>query len=159
MIVEDQPPWAPNLRSRARLRSAVKRHFVDPSLAVAALGAQPEQLLSDLNLLGFLFESLVVRDLRVYSQGLGAHVLQYRDGTGLEIDVVIERADGRWAAFEVKLGPGLVDAGAAALLKLAAKVDTDAVGPPIALGVIVGSGYGLQRPDGVMVVPIGALGP
>lgn len=159
MIIEDQPPWAPNLRSRARLRSAVKRHFVDPSLAVAALGAQPEQLLSDLNLLGFLFESLVVRDLRVYSQSLGAHVLQYRDGTGLEIDVVIERADGRWAAFEVKLGPGLVDAGAAALLKLAAKVDTDAVGPPIALGVIVGSGYGLQRPDGVMVVPIGALGP
>jgi len=159
MIIEDQPAWVPNLRSRARLRSAVKRQFVDPSLAVAALGARPQQLLKDLNLLGFLFESLVVRDLRVYSQNLEANVLQYRDGTGLEIDVIVERADGRWAAFEVKLGPGLVDDGAAALLKLASKVDASLVGPPLALGVIVGAGYGFERPDGVMVVPIGALGP
>lgn len=159
MIIEDQPAWAPSLRSRASLRGAAKRQFVDPSLAVAALRARPQQLLKDLNLLGFLFESLVVRDLRVYAQRLDAHVLQYRDNTGLETDVIIETGDGRWAAFEVKLGPGLVDDGAAALLKLASKVDASLVGPPLALGVIVGAGYGFERPDGVMVVPIGALGP
>jgi hypothetical protein len=159
MIIEDQPAWVPSLRSRASPRGAAKRQLVDPSLAVAALRARPQQLLKDLNLLGFLFETLVVRDLRVYAQRLDAHVLQYRDNTGLETDVIIETGDGRWAAFEVKLGPGLVDDGAAALLKLASKVDTDAVGTPIALGVIVGTGYGLVRPDGVMVVPIGALGP
>jgi uncharacterized protein len=99
------------LRSTSRLRSAPKRHFVDPSLAVAALRATPSGLLKDLNLLGFLFESLVVRDMRVYAQAADAEVLQYRDNTGLEVDVVVQARDGRWAAFEVKLGPGWADEG------------------------------------------------
>ncbi len=159
MIVEDQPAWAPHLRSRARLRSAPKRHFVDPSLAVAALRAAPERLLKDLNLLGFLFESLVIRDLRVHAQAADARVLQYRDNTGLEVDAVVEAADGRWAAFEIKLGFGESEEGAASLLKFRDRVDKAKCGPPSALGVIVGAGYGVTRPDGVAVIPIGALGP
>ncbi|MBW6520957.1 MAG: DUF4143 domain-containing protein [Desulfoarculaceae bacterium] len=159
MIVEDQPAWAPHLRSRSRLRSAAKRHFVDPSLAVAALRATPEGLLNDMNLLGFLFESLVVRDLRVYAQVVDAEVLQYRDNTGLEVDAVIQCADGRWGAFEIKLGTGMVEQGVASLLKFAARVDTDKCGPPSLLAVITGTGYGYLRDDGVSVIPIAALKP
>jgi predicted AAA+ superfamily ATPase len=159
MVIEDQPPWAPHLRSRSILRSAAKRHFVDPSLAVAALRADPTRLLEDLSLLGLLFESLVVRDLRVHAQAMDARVLHYRDNTGLEVDAIIELADGRWAAFEVKLGVGGIDQGAATLRRFADRVDTQRSGPPLALGVIVGMGYGYTRPDGVAVIPIGALGP
>jgi uncharacterized protein len=159
MILENQPAWAPHLRSKAVLRSAPKRHFVDPSLAVAALGASPARLLRDLSLFGLLFESLVVRDLRVFAQALGGEVFHYRDNNGLEVDAIVQLADGRWAAFEVKLGAGLVDAGAASLARFAAIVDNDANGPPVALGVIAGNGYGYMRPDGVAVIPIGALSP
>lgn len=159
MIVEDQPAWAPHLRSRSILRRAPKRHFVDPSLAVAALRATPDRLLKDLNLLGLLFESLVVRDLRVYSQAIDGQVLQYRDNTGLEVDAIVETADGRWAAFEVKLGPGLVEAGAATLRSFAERIDTSKCGDPGALVVVTGTGYGYTRDDGVVVVPVGALGP
>jgi len=159
MIIEDQPAWAPHLRTRYVLRSAAKRHFVDPSLAVAALRATPERLLADLNLLGFLFESLVIRDLRIYAQSNDAHVLQYRDSNGLEVDAVVEAADGRWAAFEIKLGPGLVDEGATNLLKFANQIDASKSGDPATLGVIVGVGYGYVREDGVAVIPIGSLRP
>jgi predicted AAA+ superfamily ATPase len=159
MIVEDQPAWAPHLRSRYTLRNSAKRHFVDPSLAVAALRATPERLLGDAKLLGFLFESLVVRDLRVYAQAADAHVLQYRDSHGLEIDAIVEVADGRWAAFEIKLGSGQVDHAAANLQKFARQIDTDRCGSAAALGVIVGTGYGYRRDDGIAVIPIGALGP
>ncbi len=158
MIVEDQPPWAPHLRSRSRLRTASKRHFVDPSLAVAALSAIPEHLLSDFEWFGFLFESMVVRDLRVYAQASGASVYHYRDNTGLEVDAIVDAGPGRWAAFEIKLGASRVDEGARTLLKLADRVDTDRCGKPAALGVIVGSGYGYARPDGVGVIPVGGLG-
>ena len=159
MIVEDQPAWAPHLRSRYRLRSAPKRHFVDPSLAVAALRATPDRLLQDLNLLGFLFESLVVRDLRIYAQASDGEVLQYRDSNGLEVDAVVETADGRWAAFEVKLGPGQVDEGAATLTKFSEQIDTQRCGAPGALGVIVATGYAYVREDGIQVIPIGTLRP
>jgi predicted AAA+ superfamily ATPase len=159
MVVEDQPAWAPHLRLRYLLRSAPKRHFVDPSLAVAALRATPEALLRDLSLFGFLFESLVVRDLRVYAQANDAQVLQYRDSSGLEVDAIVQAADGRWAAFEVKLGTGQVEVGAQALDRFARQIDTAKSGPPAALGVIVGSGYGYAREDGIHVIPIGALGP
>jgi predicted AAA+ superfamily ATPase len=159
MIIEDQPAWAPHLRSRSRIRNAAKRHFVDPSLAAAALRATPERLLADLQALGLLFESLVVRDLRVYAQASDATVLHYRDNTGLEVDAIVEVSDGQWAAFEVKLGQGQVDAAAASLLTFATRVDTAKCGAPAALGVITASGYGYQRPDGVHVIPIGALGP
>jgi uncharacterized protein len=159
MVVEDQPAWAPHLRSRRRLRVASKRHFVDPSLAVAALRATPDRLLGDLEWLGCLFESLVVRDLRVYAQASGALVSQYRDDGGLEVDAIVEAGDGRWMAFEVKLGQGQVDEAAASLTRFAERVDTTGGDGPALLGVIVASGYGYRREDGVAVIPIGALGP
>ncbi len=159
MVIEDQPAWAPHLRSRYRLRTAPKRHFVDPSLAVAALRASPDRLLSDLNLLGFLFESLVVRDLRVYAQAADAQVLHYRDSGGLEVDTIVETGDGRWMAFEVKLGHGQIDDAVASLSRFAARIDTARCGSPALLGVIVATGYGYLREDGVAVIPIGALGP
>jgi uncharacterized protein len=159
MVVEDQLAWAPHLRSKHRLRTAPKRHFVDPSLAVAALRATPDRLLGDLNLLGFLFESLVVRDLRVYAQAADARVSQYRDSGGLEVDAIVEAGDGRWMAFEVKLGQGQIDDAAASLTRFAARIDTARCGSPALLGVIVATGYGYRREDGVAVIPIGALGP
>lgn len=159
MIVEDQPAWAPHLRSKYVLRAGPKRHFVDPSLAVAALRGTPDALLRDLNLFGFLFESLVIRDLRVYAQSADAEVLQYRDSSGLEVDAIVQAANGDWAAFEVKLGTGQVDEGAANLLRFASQVDTNKVGRPAVLAVIVSTGYGYVRDDGIAVVPIGALGP
>jgi uncharacterized protein len=158
-VIEDQPPWAPHLRSRSILRKSPKRHFVDPSLAAAALQAGPAALLRDLNLFGFLFESLVVRDLRIYSQPLRGEVRQYRDNKGLEIDAIVESGDS-WAAFEVKLGaPEAIEEAASNLLKFAREIDTERSSEPSALGVIVAGGYGYAREDGVQVIPITALGP
>jgi predicted AAA+ superfamily ATPase len=159
MITEDQPAWAPHLRSRANLRTSPKRHFVDPSLAVAALGAGPDRLLADLNLLGLLFESLVIRDLRVLAQPLDGRVLHYRDNYGVEVEAVVQLVDGRWGAFEIKLGAGLVDEGARSLLRFSEAIDTRKTGEPTVLGVIAGTGYGYLRPDGIAVIPIGALAP
>ena len=159
MVVEDQPAWAPHLRSRSRVRTSPRRHFADPSLAVAVLRATPERLLQDLNLLGFLFESLVIRDLRIYAQAFDAEVLHYKDNTDLEVDAIVEVADGRWAAFEIKLGTGGVDVGAESLKTFASRVDTEKAGPPQALGVITGTGVAYTRPDGISVIPIGVLGP
>ena len=157
MITEDLPAWAPSLRSRTRLRAASVRHFVDPSLAVAALRATPARLLGDVSWLGLLFECLVVRDLRVYAQALDAQVFAYRDETGLEADAVIETADGRWAAFEVKLGLRDVDVAAEHLLRLRSRIDPEEAGEPLALAVITATGYGYVRTDGVAVIPVGAL--
>lgn len=159
MVVENQPAWAPHMRSRSVLRTSPKRHFVDPSLAVAALRGSPQRLLADLELLGLLFESLVVRDLRVLSQPLDGEVLHYRDNKGLEVDAIVQLSSGRWGAFEVKLGTAQVERAAATLAKFAASVDTSVLGPPAVLAVITATGYGYQRPDGVCVVPLGALGP
>lgn len=159
LIVEDQPAWAPHLRSRSVLRTSPKRHFVDPSLAVAAVRATGATLLRDLRWLGFLFESLVVRDLRIYAQAFDGVVRHYRDNTGLEVDAIVETGDGRWAAFEVKLGHAQVDAAAAQLLKFRDRIDTSVCGAPAMLGVIVATGVGYLRPDDVAVIPIGALGP
>ena len=159
MVVEHQRPWAPHLRSRSRMRNTPKRHFVDPSLAVAALGAGPEHLLRDLRWMGFLFESMVVRDLRVYEQATRATVYHYRDNTGLEVDAIVDGGPDRWAAFEIKLGAGRIEGAAQALLKFADRVDPERTGEPATLGVITGSPYGYRRPDGVSVIPIGALGP
>jgi len=159
MVVEDQPAWEPDIRSRSRLRSAAKRHFVDPSLAVAALRLNPARLIEDPRFLGFLFESLVVRDLRVYAQALDGVVFQYRDNTGLEVDTVLEFPDGRWAAFEIKLGATQADAAAASLARLASRVNETRTGRPVVLGVITGTGYGYVRADGIAVIPIGSLAP
>jgi uncharacterized protein len=158
-VVENQPPWEAHLRSRRRLRQAPKRHFVDPSLAVAALGADPAALLRDLNLLGFLFESLVVRDLRIYAQTIRGEVKHYRDSTDLEVDAIVESADG-WAALEIKLGGGAaIDEAAANLIKFGDTVDTTKSGEPKFLAVVVATGYGYVREDGVQVVPLAHLGP
>ncbi len=159
MIVENQPAWAPHLRSRSRLRQGPKRRFVDPSLAVASLRATPERLLADIEWFGFLFESLVIRDLRIFAQALDADVFHYRDNTELEVDAIMETQDGRWAAFEVKLGQSAVDEAAATLLRFADRVDTRKCGSPAMLAVITGNGFGYVRPDGVAVIPIGSLGP
>lgn len=159
LVIEEQPAWAPHLRSRTHVRNASKRHFVDPSLAVAALRASPEHLFKVPVLFGTLFESLVVRDLRVFGQAYDTQVLHYRDNTGLEVDVVLESANGRWAALEVELGSGAIDAAAASLLRFRQKVDTDRAGPPAFLAVVTASGYAYVQPDGVQVIPIGTLGP
>ncbi len=160
-VVEDQPAWSARLRSRSRLRRAAKRHFVDPSLAVAALRAGPQRLERDLELLGLLFESLVVRDLRVYADALDAGVYHYRDNTGLEVDAVVETAAGEWLAAEAKLGGDkAIDAAARSLLKLRDRVDTAAAGEPAGLLVVTAFGnYAYTRPDGVAVTPVSALGP
>ena len=156
MVTEDLPAWKPELRSRARLRATPVRHLADPSLATAALNANPARVLHEINWMGFLFESLVVRDLRVYAQALDGHLFHYRDSNGLEADVIIELPDGRWAAFEIKLGstPAVVDEAACNLLKLKALVSGAG---PVAVAVITGTGYALTRPDGVAQIPIGAL--
>ena len=159
MVTEDLPAWTPQLRSRARVRSASTRHFADPCLAVAALNASPTQLLNDLNFLGMLFESLVVRDLRVYIQGLGGRLLQYRDSADLEVDIILETGEGTWAAVEVKLGLNRIDEAAATLIQFAEKVDTKNCGSPAFMAVVTTTGYGYKRKDGVYVLPIGVLKP
>lgn len=158
-IVEDLPAWSPALRSRGALRSAVTRHFVDPSLAAAAMGAGPERLLGDPETLGLLFESLAIRDLRIYAQAMGASVSHYREAKGVEADAIIETRDGRWAALEVKLGQRDIDHGAASLLRVASHVDPARHGPPAFLAVLTGWGYAYRRPDGVFVIPVGTLAP
>jgi len=159
MVIEKQPAWAPHLRSRARLRKAPKRHFVDPSLAMAAMGASAERLLLDLEWFGQLFESLVIRDLRVLSQPLEGEVFHYRDDYGIEVDAIVQLIDGRWGAIEIKLGEGQVDQASAKLKRFGEQIDSERSGPPLFLAVICGKGFGYRRPDGVLVVPIGALGP
>ncbi len=159
MIVENQPAWAPHLRSRSRLRQGPKRRFVDPSLAVASLRASPERLLSDMELFGLLFESLVIRDLRVYAQASDADVFHYRDNTGLEVDAIVEARDGRWGAFEVKMGQSAIDEASETLRRFAERIDTRKCGEPAVLAVITGNGFGYVRRDGVAVIPIGSLGP
>ena len=156
-ITDDVPAWRPGLRSRTRVRAAAVRHLADPALAVAALGGSPDGLLADLRSFGFLFESMVVRDLRVLAQPHDGVLYHHRDETGLEVDAIIELPDGSWAGLEVKLGasPSIVEAAARNLLRLRDRV---AGPPPVVLGVITGTGYALTRPDGVLQIPIAALG-
>ena len=159
MVVENQPAWSPHLRSRTTLRETPVRHFVDPSLAVAALRATPARLTADLEFLGLLFESMVIRDLRVYAQAADAQVFHYREKEGLEVDAIVEAADGRWAAFEIKLGERWVEDGARNLRKLASRMEHSDHGKPSALAVIVPSGYGTVGTGDVGVIPVGAVGP
>lgn len=156
-VVEDLPAWSPALRSRSGLQSAVTRHLVDPSLAAAALDANPTRLLADPETFGLLFESMVIRDLRVYAQALDASVFHYREDSGLEADAIIQTRDGSWAAIEVKLGQTDIEDGAAALSRVAAHVDTDRHGKPAFLAVVTGWGYAYRRADGVFVIPIGTM--
>ena len=159
MVVEDQPAWSPHLRSRTVLREMPVRHFVDPSLAVAALRATPERLTADLEFLGLLFESMVIRDLRVYAQAADAQVYHYREKEGLEVDAIVEAGDGRWAAFEIKLGERWVEDGAKNLRRLARRMENSDHDRPSSLAVIVPQGYGSTSVGEVGVIPVGVLGP
>lgn len=159
MVLENQPAWRPHLRSKAALRQAPRRHFCDPSLGVAAMGGSPERLLNHLEWLGLLFESLVIRDLRVLAQGLDGEVFHYRDDYGVEVDAIVQLRDGRWGAIDIRLGQGQVEAAAEGLLRFRQQIDTGRTGEPAFLAVVCGSGYGYRRADGIAVVPLGALGP
>ena len=159
-VVEDLPAWNTHLRARTSLIRSPKRHFVDPSLAPAALGIGPQRYLDDLEAFGFLFESMAVRDLRIYAQANDASVYHYRDTYGLEADAVVETADGRWIAAEVKLGGAAsIDKAATALLELRNRVSTERAAGLARLVVITGGRYCYERSDGVAVVPLATLGP
>ena len=158
-VIEDMPAWNPNLRSKTAIRSTDNRYYVDPSIAAAALGIGPQDLVNDLNTMGLLFETLCVRDLRVYADSLGGSVYHYRDKDGLECDAVVHLRNGAYGLIEIKLGGRhLIDEGAASLLTLSAKIDTDKMKAPSFMMVLTGVGdCAYQRADGVMVVPIGCL--
>lgn len=156
-VIEDQPVWSPALRSKSRLRMTPKRHFIDPSIAVAALKTNPDGLLKDFNTFGYLFESMCIRDLRIYSQILDGNVFYYRDNTDLEVDAIIELHDGRWGAVEVKMGQKEIDKAAENLLKLKDRIDEKKMNKPSFLMVLTGNGYALKRKDGVLCVPVSCL--
>jgi len=156
-IIEDLPAWSPKLRSKTTIRTSNTRHFIDPAFAAALLNASPDDLLRDIETLGLLFESLVIRDLRVYTDYLGGYVSHYRDKSGLEADAIIHLNDGRWAAVEVKLGSHDIDEAAHHLIELVNKVDIEQGSGPSFLMVVTGTEFGYQREDGVYVVPIGCL--
>lgn len=156
-IIEDVKAWQPSLRSKTGIRTSDKRQFVDPSLAVAAIGANPASILEDFKYFGFLFESLCARDLRVYSEPLKGTIRHYHDLNDLEADLIITLEDGRWAAIEVKLGSMEIEEGAAHLRKLADIVNTQKHPAPSFLMVLTGGEFAYRREDGVLVVPIGCL--
>ncbi|MCQ2329695.1 MAG: DUF4143 domain-containing protein [Paludibacteraceae bacterium] len=158
-VIEDSEAWNPNLRSKTAIRTSDTRYFVDPSIAAAAMGVGPKDLIADLNTMGLLFETLCIRDLRVYAEALDGKVYHYRDRSELECDAVIHLRNGSYGLVEIKLGgETLVENGATSLLKLASKIDTDKMKAPSFMMVITGIGeYAYRRDDGIYVVPISAL--
>ena len=158
-VVEDMPAWNPNLRSKTAIRSSDTRYYVDPSIAAAALGIGPNDLINDLNTFGFIFETLCVRDLRVFADALDGQVYHYRDKDGQECDAVIHLRNGQYGLIEIKLGGDkLIEEGAQSLKKMESKIDTDKMKAPSFLMVLTGvGGYAYRRKDGVCVVPIGCL--
>lgn len=158
-VIEDVEAWNPNLRSKTAIRTSDTRYFTDPSIATASLGIGPADLLADLNTFGLIFETLCMRDLRVYAEALNGSVYHYRDKDGLECDAVVHLRDGRYGLVEIKLGgERLIDEGARSLLKLADKINTDKMRQPSFLMVLTATGdYAFRRADGVLVVPVGAL--
>ena len=158
-VIEDMPAWNPNLRSKTAIRSSDTRYYIDPSIAVAALGLGPNDLINDLKTFGFLFETLCIRDLRVFADSLSGEVFHYRDKSGQECDAVVHLKNGKYGLIEIKLGGDkLIEEGAKSLKAMAAKIDTDKMHSPSFLMVLVGVGkYAYRRQDGVLVVPIGCL--
>lgn len=158
-ITDNQPPFSTNIRSAVRVKQSEKRHFADPSLACALLKATPESLLGDLETLGFLFEALCERDLRIYAEAFGGSLYHYQDYKGQEIDAVIELPDGQWCAFEIKLGANQIDTAAKNLLEIKKQIEADPKGkPPAVMCVVCGmANAAYRRPDGVFVVPVTAL--
>lgn len=158
-VIEDMPAWNPNLRSKSAIRTSDTRYYIDPSIACAALGLGPDDLINDLNTLGLLFECLCVRDLRVYAQSLDGAVYHFRDRTGLECDAVIHLRNGKYGLIEIKIGgEKLIDEGAKNLLTLKERIDTTKMKTPSFMMVLTAVGDNAYiRTDGVMVVPIGCL--
>ena len=161
LVVEDLPAWSPLLRSKSAVRTSDTRYFVDPSIVAVSLGAKPENLLADLRTFGFVFETLAIRDLRVYADAVGGEVRHYLDRNGLECDAVISDEDGNYGLVEIKLGgEALIEKGADALNKLASKIDTGRMKPPAFKMVLTAVGdYAYTRKDGIVVCPICALKP
>lgn len=158
MIIEDQPAWNTHIRSSASLRKSPKRHFTDVCLAVSALGLDKKTLLNDLNFTGFLFESLVTHELRVYGQVNDAKVYHYRDSSGLEVDSIVQKYNGDWCAFEIKLGIGQIEEAAANLHKFVSVLDDKKIKPPKSLNIITGTGISYTRQDGINVISLASLG-
>jgi predicted AAA+ superfamily ATPase len=158
-VIELIAGWNPGIRSKTGIRMSPKIIFVDPSLAIAALGLNSERLLHDLNTFGFMFENLCLRDISVYAENIGGAVYHYRDNSGLEADAIIELQDGSWGAIEIKLGEHQVDGAAQSLRRLANKLVANGAAPPACLCIITGGGFGRRREDGISVVPIHAFKP
>lgn len=158
-VIEDSEAWNPNLRSKTAIRTANTRYFTDPSIGTAVLGLDPKDLINDLNTMGLFFETLCVRDLRVFADALDGGVYHYRDKSGLECDAVIHLRNGRYGLVEVKLGGDkLINEGAENLITLASKINTEKMNDPSFMMVLTGTGnYAYRRKDGVYVVPIGCL--
>ena len=158
-VVEDLPAWNPVLRSKTAIRTSPTRHFVDPSIGAAVMRWTPADLLRDFEAFGLQFESLCVRDLRVYAEAIDGTLFHYRDKTGLEADAVIVLADGRWAPIEVKLGSRQLDEAATHLRRLRERVDADRMGEPSFLAVVTAGATAYRRDDGVLVIPLACLRP
>ena len=158
-VLADQPPFSSNVRSSVRIKQSSKRHFVDPSIAAGLLGVTANSLIEDLQTFGFLFEALCEHDLRIYAESFGGKLYHYQDYKNREIDAVVEYPDGRWGAFEIKLGANQIDAAAEGLLKLKKEFEADdKARPPAYLCVLCGmSNAAYTRPDGVIVIPLTAL--
>ena len=158
-VIEDMPSWNPNLRSKTAIRTSDTRYFVDPSIATAALGLGPNDLLNDLNTFGLFFETMCMRDLRIFADALDGQVYHYRDASGLECDAVVHLRNGAYGLIEIKLGGAArIDEGAVNLNKLAEKIDTEKMKKPAFKMVLTGIGdFAYCRKDGVLVVPIGSL--
>jgi predicted AAA+ superfamily ATPase len=156
-IIENVDAWTPKLRSATRIRMSQKKQFVDPSIAALALGATPNDLGTDMETFGLFFESMIIRDLRVYLDKLGGTLFHYRDKNNLEVDCILKLNDDRWAAVEVKVGGNQLDEAAANLLKLKEKIDVEHMKEPSFLMIVYGGTSAYRRADGVYVVPIGCL--
>ena len=158
-VIEDMPAWNPNLRSKTAIRSSNTRYYIDPSIAAAALGIGPNDLINDLNTFGFLFETLCIRDLRIFADSLGGEVYHYRDKDGQECDAVIHLRNGKYGLIEIKLGgEKLIEEGVKSLKAMKEKIDTSKMNEPSFLMVLTGTGdFAYCRKDGVCVVPIGCL--
>lgn len=158
MILYEQPAFNPHIRSSASLRKAPKRHLCDTSLATAVLGLDEEALMRDLNYTGFLFESLATHELNVYAKANDAHVFHYLDSYGLEVDAIVQKRNGDYAAFEIKLGVGYIEAAAENLKKFTNNIDTAKMELPKSLNIITGTGMSYRRPDGINVISLASLG-
>lgn len=158
-VIEDSEAWNPNLRSKSAIRTSDTRYFIDPSIATAALGLSPEDLLNDLETFGLMFETLCIRDLRIYAEALNGKVFHFRDRNGLECDAVIHLRNGSYGLVEIKLGgDDLIEKGADTLKELAMKIDSGRMKQPSFLMVLTATGpYAYRREDGIYVVPIGCL--